>query len=41
MRAGKTIDSNSGDENLEALNKYGIYLTKAIDGELDPVIGRR
>ena len=41
MRAGKTIDSNSGDENLEALNKYGIDLNKkAIDGELDPVIGR-
>ncbi len=41
MRAGKTIDSNSGDENLEALNKYGIDLNKkAIDGQLDPVIGR-
>ena len=41
MRAGKTIDSNSGDENLEALNKYGIDLNKkAIDGLLDPVIGR-
>ena len=41
MRAGKTIDSNSGDDNLEALNKYGIDLNKkAIDGELDPVIGR-
>lgn len=41
MRAGKTIDSNSGDDNLEALNKYGIDLNKmAIDGKLDPVIGR-
>ena len=41
MRAGKTIDSNSGDDNLEALNKYGIDLNKkAIDGLLDPVIGR-
>lgn len=41
MRAGKTIDSSSSDENLEALNKYGIDLNKkAIDGELDPVIGR-
>ncbi len=41
MRAGKTIDSNSGDDNLEALNKYGIDLNKkAIDGTLDPVIGR-
>ena len=41
MRAGKTIDSNNSDENLEALNKYGIDLNKkAIDGLLDPVIGR-
>ncbi|MDN5109068.1 AAA family ATPase [Aliarcobacter butzleri] len=41
MRAGKIIDSNSGDDNLEALSKYGIDLNKkAIDGELDPVIGR-
>jgi len=41
MRAGATIDSQSSDENLEALNKYGIDLNKkAIDGELDPVIGR-
>jgi ATP-dependent Clp protease ATP-binding subunit ClpB len=41
MRAGKTIESNSADDNLEALNKYGIDLNKrAIDGELDPVIGR-
>lgn len=41
MRAGKTIDSNSGEDNLEALSKYGIDLNKkAIDGELDPVIGR-
>lgn len=41
MRAGSTIDSASSDENLEALGKYGIDLNKmAIDGELDPVIGR-
>jgi len=41
MRAGNTIDSASADENLEALGKYGIDLNKmAIDGELDPVIGR-
>ncbi|WP_044417743.1 ATP-dependent Clp protease ATP-binding subunit [Halarcobacter anaerophilus] len=41
MRAGTTIDSASADENLEALEKYGIDLNKkAIDGELDPVIGR-
>ncbi len=41
MRAGSTIDSASSDDNLEALGKYGIDLNKmAIDGELDPVIGR-
>lgn len=41
LRAGKQIDNQSGDDNLEALNKYGIDLNKkAIDGELDPVIGR-
>ncbi len=41
MRAGTTIDSQSGDDNLEALAKYGIDLNKmAVDGELDPVIGR-
>ncbi len=41
IRGGKSIDSQSGDESLEALSKYGIDLNKkAIDGELDPVIGR-
>jgi len=41
IRGGKTIDSQSGDETLEALDKYGIDLNqKAMDGELDPVIGR-
>lgn len=41
IRGGKSIDSQSGDETLEALNQYGIDLTqKALDGELDPVIGR-
>lgn len=41
MRSGSTIDSQSADDNLEALSKYGIDLNKmAIDGELDPVIGR-
>ena len=41
IRAGKQIDSQSGDDNLEALTKSGIDLNKkAIDGELDPVIGR-
>jgi ATP-dependent Clp protease ATP-binding subunit ClpB len=41
IRGGKSIDSQSGDETLEALAQYGIDLTqKALDGELDPVIGR-
>ncbi|MCK4440423.1 MAG: AAA family ATPase, partial [Sulfurovaceae bacterium] len=41
IRGGKTIDSQSADEALEALEQYGIDLNKkAIDGELDPVIGR-
>ena len=41
IRGGKKIESQSGDESLEALEKYGIDLNKkAIDGELDPVIGR-
>jgi len=41
MRGGSKIESQSGDDNLEALEKYGIDLNKkAIDGELDPVIGR-
>ncbi len=41
IRGGKQIDSKSGDEMLEALTKYGIDLNqKAIEGVLDPVIGR-
>ncbi len=41
IRGGKKIDSQSGDENLEALGLYGIDLNqKAIEGTLDPVIGR-
>jgi ATP-dependent Clp protease ATP-binding subunit ClpB len=41
IRGGKKIQSQSADETLEALEKYGIDLTKkAISGELDPVIGR-
>ncbi len=41
IRGGKQIDSQSGDETLEALSQYGIDLNqKALDGELDPVIGR-
>ena len=41
LRAGKKIDDASGDENLEALQKFGIDLTqKALENLLDPVIGR-
>ena len=41
IRGGKSIDTQSADEALEALEQYGIDLNKrAIDGELDPVIGR-
>jgi len=41
LRGGKTIDSQTADEKLESLEKYGINLTqKAIDGKLDPVVGR-
>ena len=41
IRGDKKIESKSADENLDALNKYGIDLTeKAKNGELDPVIGR-
>ncbi len=41
MRGGKSIDSKSAEEKLESLEKYGIDLTqKALDGALDPVIGR-
>jgi len=41
IRGGKSIESQSGDETLEALAQYGVDLNqKAIDGELDPVIGR-
>ncbi|MCX6073681.1 MAG: AAA family ATPase [Campylobacterales bacterium] len=41
MRAGQKIESQSGDENLESLSKYGIDLNReAIDGKLSPVIGR-
>ena len=40
-RAGAKIDSQTADENLEALSKYGIDLTKeAAEGKLSPVIGR-
>ncbi len=41
IRGGKKIESQTADETLESLEKYGIDLNKkAIDGELDPVIGR-
>ncbi|MBN2768300.1 MAG: AAA family ATPase [Campylobacterales bacterium] len=41
IRGGATIDSQSSDETLEALEQYGIDLNKkALEGKLDPVIGR-
>jgi ATP-dependent Clp protease ATP-binding subunit ClpB len=41
IRGGKSIDSQSADEALDALEQYGIDLNqRALDGELDPVIGR-
>ena len=41
MRGGRAIESQTDDEKLESLEKYGIDLTKkAAEGELDPVIGR-
>jgi len=41
IRGGSVVDSASGDDNLEALEKYGIDLNKqAQEGKLDPVIGR-
>ena len=41
IRGGAKVDSASSDDNLEALAKYGIDLNKrAIEGKLDPVIGR-
>ncbi len=41
IRGNKKIESKSADENLDALNKYGLDLTaKARNGELDPIIGR-
>ncbi len=40
-RAGVKIDSQTSDETLEALSKYGIDLTsQASEGLLSPVIGR-
>ena len=40
-RGGAKIDSQSSDETLESLDKYGIDLTtEASEGKLSPVIGR-
>ncbi|MBN2781823.1 MAG: AAA family ATPase [Campylobacterales bacterium] len=40
-RAGSKIDSQSSDETLDSLAKFGIDLTKeAAEGNLSPVIGR-
>ncbi|WP_304544315.1 ATP-dependent Clp protease ATP-binding subunit [Sulfurimonas microaerophilic] len=40
-RGGAKIDSQSADETLESLSKYGVDLTKeAAEGKLSPVIGR-
>ncbi len=40
-RGGAKIDSQSSDETLESLEKYGIDLTtQASEGKLSPVIGR-
>jgi len=41
MRGGQKIASQTADENLESLDKYGIDLTaEAAEGKLAPVIGR-
>jgi ATP-dependent Clp protease ATP-binding subunit ClpB len=41
IRGGKKIESQTSDDTLESLEKFGIDLNqKAINGELDPVIGR-
>lgn len=41
LRGGRKIESKSGDETLDSLNKFGIDLTlKASEGKLEPVIGR-
>ena len=40
-RGGAKIDSQSADETLDSLSKYGIDLThEAAEGKLSPVIGR-
>jgi ATP-dependent Clp protease ATP-binding subunit ClpB len=41
IRAGRRIESRSGETRFEALERYGIDLTRrAAEGKLDPVIGR-
>ena len=41
LRNGNTVSSNTQDENYQSLEKYAINLnTSAINGKLDPIIGR-
>ena len=41
IRGGKSIDTQSADDVAQALSQYGVDLNhKALNGELDPVIGR-
>ncbi|MCY4148981.1 MAG: ATP-dependent chaperone ClpB [Gammaproteobacteria bacterium] len=41
IRGGETVDSQSAEENREALEKYTVDITeRAEQGKLDPVIGR-
>lgn len=41
IRGSKKVETQLGDDTLEALEQYGIDLNKkALDGQLDPVIGR-
>lgn len=41
VRGSKKVDSQTGDENFEALLKYGRDLVADAEaGRLDPVIGR-
>lgn len=40
-RQGRTADSESAEDNFEALKKYAVDITaKAKEGKLDPVVGR-
>ncbi|MGH8598961.1 MAG: Clp protease N-terminal domain-containing protein, partial [Gammaproteobacteria bacterium] len=41
LRGGETVNDANAEENRQALEKYTIDLTaRALDGKLDPVIGR-